>query len=361
MRKRAHKKPGLPPGTLSAPADAVVPKALHVMHYTTESLEETDVASADEIARFKKAKGTTWVNVDGLGDVGLVARLGEIFGLHPLALEDALTVPQRPKMDAYQSHLYLATRMLHYEHAVESEQVSLFVGSDFVLTFQERPGDCFDPVRERLRKGTGQLRRQGPDYLMYAIVDAIIDNYFPFLEQLGEAVEDLEEEVVQNPTRRTIRRIHGIKRDLLDVRRTVWPLREVVNSLVREPSDLVGDTARVYLRDCYDHTVHVLDVVETYRELANGLLDVYLSSVSNKLNEVMKVLTVIGTIFLPLTFIVGVYGMNFDRSSPYNMPELGSRYGYIAIWGVMIVLAVIMLALFRRKGWLGKAIEEDKR
>lgn len=348
MKKRKSQPPGLPPSTLLAPEDARVPKSIHVFHYDAGSLEETDVAFADDLARYKEADEVTWVNVDGLGNVDIIRRIGELFDLHPLALEDVLTTHQRPKVNEYGSHLYVVLRMLHFEEQVETEQVSIFMGRHFVITFQEHPGDCLEPVRIRLRKGTGQLRRQDADYLMYAIIDTVIDNYFPFLEQVGEVVQELEDKVVDRPTRQTLGRVHEIKRDLLDVRRALWPLREVVNGLVRDENPLIGKNTRVYLRDCYDHTIQVLDVVETYRELASGLMDVYLSSVSNKMNEVMKVLTVIATIFIPLTFVAGIYGMNFEA-----MPELKWPWGYPLVWAVMVLVAVVMLLFFRRRGWLG--------
>ncbi|KPJ56310.1 MAG: magnesium transporter [Planctomycetes bacterium DG_58] len=348
MEWQRHSPPGTPPSTLVAPREAQVPETVHLFHYTEDSVEETDLADVKELARYRKKEGVTWVNVPGLGSVEMLHDLGELLSLHPLALEDVLQIPQRPKVDDYEGHLFVVLRMLHYEEAVDTEQVSIFLGSDYVVTFQERPGDCLDPIRERLRKGTGQLRRQGADYLMYAIIDTVIDNYFPFLEQVGEVVEDLEGEVVENPTRQTLSRVHDIKRGLLDVRRSVWPLRDAVNQLIREETPLIGKTAQLYLRDCYDHTIHVLDVVETYRELAGGLMDIYLSSVSNKMNEVMKVLTIIATIFIPLTFIAGIYGMNFEK-----MPELKWPWAYPLVWGVMVVVAIVMLLFFRHRGWLG--------
>jgi len=353
MRKRAYQEPGLPPGTLAAPAGAHAPDTLQVIHYTADALEEQEVASAAEAAAFREKQGVTWVNVDGLGNVELLAELGERFGLHPLALEDVVSVPQRPKVDDYDSHLYAVVRMLQYDQALETEQVSVFLGNDFVITFQERPGDCLEPVRARLRKGTGQLRRQGAGYLMYAVLDAIIDGYFPFLERIGEVAEELEDAVVDRPVRATLNRVHAIKRDLLDVRRALWPLRDAINSLLRDESPLLGDTARLYLRDCYDHAVQALDVVETHRELAGGLMDVYLSSISNKMNEVMKVLTIIATIFIPLTFVAGIYGMNFEK-----MPELTWAWGYPAVWLVMIAISVVMLLIFRHIGWLGGKRED---
>jgi len=353
MRRKRVNVPGLPPGTLTAPTGAIVPDGMHVFRFTADDFEERRITSLDDLPA-RDGGGVLWVNVDGLGDVALMERLGAHFGLHPLALEDALHVPQRPKVEAYDDHIFFVTRILHLDRDLEAEQISLFLGRDFLITFQEHPGDCLEPIRERLRKGVGQIRRQGADYLMYAIVDAITDHFFPLLEHLGEVVEALEDEVVENPVRATLGRVHDIKRHLLEMRRSVWPLREATNSLLRDESPFVGETARLYLRDCYDHTVQVLEVVETYRELAGGLMDVYLSSVSNKMNEVMKVLTVIATIFIPLTFIAGIYGMNFNpERSPLNMPELNWRWGYPAVWGVMVLVTIGMLIFFRRKGWLG--------
>ena len=348
MRKKRHSKPGTPPGELTALPEAHVPHTLHVIRYTPETVEEADVASVDELAPHQEAGGILWVNVDGLGSVDLVRALGKFFGLHPLALEDAMNVGQRPKVDAYDSHLFLVVRMPHFDEALSAEQVSIFLGPSFVVTFQERPGDCFEPIRVRLRSGTGRLRREGADFLTYAIVDAIVDHYFPTLEKLSDVIEDLDDEVLESPTRRTVGRVRHVKRELLELRRSVWPLREMLNALARTESDLVGEATRLYLRDCYDHAVQVLDVVETYRELAGGLMDVYLSSLSNRMNEVMKVLTIIATIFIPLTFVAGIYGMNFEK-----MPELKWRWGYPLVWAVMITLAVLMLAAFRRRGWLG--------
>ena len=348
MKQRRHKAPGLPPGTLTAPAGAYVPKTIRVIHFTADAVEEIEVPSARDVARYRDKEGVTWINLDGLGNVEMIRELGELFGLHPLALEDALTVHQRPKVDDFENHLFIVLRMLHFEADVETEQVSIFLGRHFVVTVQEHPGDCLDPVRQRLRKATGQIQHQGADYLMYSITDAVIDNYFPFLEQMGEIVEQLEDEVVERPSRRILGRVHSVKRHLLDVRRAIWPLRDAINALLRDESPLVRKATRLYLRDCYDHTVQVLDIIETYRELAGGLMDVYLSSVSNKMNEVMKVLTVIATIFIPLTFLAGIYGMNFEK-----MPELRWAWAYPAVWGVMVVTAAVMLTLFWRRGWLG--------
>jgi magnesium transporter len=348
-RRKGRQPPGLPPGTFAASAAAYIPKSIHLFHYTADSLEETDVAFVDDIARYKDKEGITWVNVDGLGNADIIHELGALFGVHPLAIEDVLSARQRPKVDDYGSHIYLVIQMLRCEETLETEQVSIFLGPNFVLTFEERPGDCLEPVREHLRKGAGPLRRQGADYLVHAIVDTIVDNYFPFLERLGEAVEEIENEVVASPTRRTLAHVHDVRRDLIDVRRCTWPLRDAINSLLRSDNPVVGRTTQLYLRDCYDHVVLVIDVLETYRELIGQLMEVYVSSVSNRLNEVIKVLTVVATIFIPLTFIVGLYGMNFKW-----MPELEWPWGYPAVLGVMILVTVGMLLFFRHKGWLGE-------
>jgi magnesium transporter len=343
-----HKPPGTPPGTLTPPKGALVPKTMHVIRYGPDSLTEADVSSVDDVVRLRDGKGVVWVNVDGLGDVELLEKLGQAFDLHPLALEDVLSVHQRPKVDEYPGNLYVVLRMLHYADGLNTEQVSLFLGKDFVLTFQEDVGDCLDPIRERLRKEPRQLCRQGADHLLYTIVDAIIDYHFPVLERLGEAAEALEDEAIESPSPRTMARVHQVKRELLTLRRSVWPLREAVNALLRTESPLIGKDTGVYLRDCYDHTIRILDMVETHRELVGDLTDVYLSSMSNRLNQVMKVLTVIATIFMPLTFLAGVYGMNFR-----HFPEIEWRWGYLGFWVASIGIVVLMLWLFRRKGWLG--------
>ncbi|MFW6164349.1 MAG: magnesium/cobalt transporter CorA [Planctomycetota bacterium] len=361
------KRPGLAPGTLVAPPDAVRAEGLEVLHYTADKIEAVEAGTIEDVRQFRQQPGVTWVNVNGLGNVRLLEDLGQFLDLHPLALEDTLHVDQRPKVDDYEDHLYIVLRMLHFEEGLETEQISVFLGDGWVVTVQERPGDPLNPVRDRLRGGVGQLRSRDASYLMYAIVDAIIDHYFPFLEQLGEHIDALEDEVLCNPTRETLGEVQDIKGQLISVRRAIWPVRDAVNTLVRDDSPLVHETTALYLRDCYDHTIRVLDIVETDRELAAGLMDIYLSSLSNKMNEVMKVLTIIATIFIPLTFIAGVYGMNFDPEvSSLNMPELKWRYGYVAVWAVMIALAIVMLLLFRRVGWLGgedirPPREEEKR
>jgi magnesium transporter len=321
---------------------------MQVIAYGPAEFIEKNIALPDELPPLLGKYPVLWLNVDGLGDAETIRKVGEIFGIHPLALEDIVNVHQRPKVEPYDKHLFIVLHMLLTGTRLNTEQLSLFLGSDWVLTFQERHGDCFTPIRERIRKNHGRLRCAGPDYLAYAILDAVVDNYFPSLEQYGEQLEDLEQEVVTEPTRQTLARIHDIKRDLLTLRRAVWPAREALNSLVRDESPFIAHETRTYLRDCYDHAIRVIDIVETDRETAMGLLETYLSSMSNRMNEIMKVLTIIATIFIPLTFIVGVYGMNFT-----NIPELHSSWGYPAVMALMAVIAGGMLLYFRRKGWLG--------
>jgi len=289
----------------------------------------------------------TWVNVDGLGDVATIQKLGEIFGLHRLTLEDVLNVHQRAKAELYDRYYFIVVRMVEIAERIGTEQLSLFVGKNYVLTFQERPGDCFNPIRERIRKGGGQLRTAGPDYLAYALIDASIDNYFPVLETFGETLETLEDRVVTRPDPLLVSQIHEAKRDLLTLRRAVWPLREAVSALIRENTPLIAPETRIYLRDCYDHVIQVIDLLENYREIASSLMEVYLSSVSNRLNEIMKVLTIFTTLFIPLTFISSIYGMNF-----HHMPELDKFWGYPLALLAMVFSALVPYVYFRRKGWL---------
>ena len=337
---------GTAPGTLVVDPDAPKP-VIRVFAYGPEKSVEQDGAELSSLRGLLGAWPVVWVNVDGLGDADVLARLGEIFQLHPLALEDVVQVTQRPKVDQYGPHLFLVTRMVTLGEHVETEQLSMFLGAGFVVTFQQRVGDCLDGVRERIRKGTGRMRTNGADYLAYAILDAVIDNCFPVLEALGERLEDLEDNVIAQPRPQRVGEIHAVKRDLLAMRRVAWPQREAINVLLRGDNPIIAAETRVYLRDCYDHVTHIIDMVETHREMASGLMDAYLSSLSNRMNEIMKVLTIIATIFIPLTFIVGNYGMNFR-----DMPELHWRYGYPAVWAVMVAIAAGMLWWFRRRRWI---------
>lgn len=355
MKKRS-KKAGLPPGSLVLIGEQHhEPVQITGLDYDEASCREKRGLSVEGAVGLKDTPAVTWIHVEGL-DVDVVKRLGEGFGLHPLTQEDLLNTDQRPKFEDYGAYLFVVLKMfLPNGQAGEavSEQVSLVVGPNWVLSFVEKGLPLFDGVRERLRAGTGRTRKMGADYLAYSLIDTVVDNYFVTLETTGEAVESLEEQLVLNPGPEVLREVYKLKHALIFLRKSVWPLREVVSSLSRSESPLVQDATKLYLRDVYDHTIQVIDIIETFRDMASGMLDMYLSSLSNRMNEVMKVLTIIATIFIPLTFIAGLYGMNFNtEASPWNMPELRWRYGYLAALVVMAATALGMLLFFRRKKWL---------
>jgi magnesium transporter len=344
--------PGDPPGTLVPPPDAV-PPTLYVAVYGPSGHEEHTVAGIADVRKLVGKFPVVWVNVDGLADVALIEELGSIFGLHRLALEDVLNTRQRAKVEEYGDRLFVVARMWNAGPEVDTEQISMFLGPGFVVTFQERPGDCWDPVRRRIRESRKKLRESGSDYLLYALLDSLIDSYMPVAEALEHELDRLEEEVIHGPTRDTAVRIQEARGHVLDLRRTAWPLREAVVQLLRVDERFITPETRVYLRDCLDHAVLLVDHVEIQREAGSGLMDLYLSALSNKMNEVMKVLAVIGTIFMPLSFVAGVYGMNFDRSvSSWNMPELGWYYGYPFALGLMALVVAALLFFFWRRGWL---------
>jgi len=344
--------PGAPPGSLVADPQAPSP-VIRVIAYAQDAVHEELVGDVSQIDRYLGRYPVTWVNVDGLGDAAIIRKLGDIFGIHRLALEDVINVHQRAKMEQYEKHLFIVGRMVEMGDRVETEQMSLFLGKNYVLTFQERVGDCFDPVRERIRKSGVRVRSAGPDYLAYALIDAFIDNYFPVLEKYGERLESIEDDVLSRPEPQLVSRMHEVKRDLLTLRRAIWPLRETVNSLVREPTSFISDETRIYFRDCYDHSIQIIDLLENYRDVASGLMEAYLSSISTRLNEIMKILTMFTAFFIPLSLIAGIYGMNFNTArSPFNMPELNWYLGYPFALGLMATVAYGMLTFFRRKGWL---------
>ena len=350
--KKRSKKAGLPPGTLIHIGEkkVEVPK-ITIFDYDHQHVEEREVKTIEECFVFKDKPTVTWINVEGVHQVELIEKLGGCYGFHPLVMEDVLNTDQRPKMEIYGNYIYIVLKMLYgrdKNHSIETEQVSLILGSNFVISFQEgREGDVFDPVRERIRSDKGLIRRMGSDYLAYSLMDTIVDNYFLILETLGEKVELLEEELTTSPTVKTLHEIQKFRNEMILIRRAVWPLREVTIGLGRKESPLIKETTEIYLRDVYDHIIQVMDTIEVYREMLSGMLDIYLSSVSNRLNSVMKVLTIIATIFMPLTFIVGIYGMNFK-----HMPELGWRWGYPAVWVIIVLIGVLMLIYFKKKKWL---------
>jgi magnesium transporter len=353
-RYRRRVPVGSPPGTLIVDPQSSR-TTINVFTYgESRVVEEADVG-VEAIAGPQGDLTVTWIDVQGLSDLEAIRHLGDRFALHHLALEDVLNLHQRSKVEEYDDYLFIVTRMPADTPRSDTEQISMFLGHNFVLTFQERPGDVFDPIRSRIRSHRGRIRTSGPDYLAYALIDAVIDNYFPILERRGEALEQLEDRVVAKVEPVLVGEIHDMKRDLLELRRAIWPQREMLNSLIRTDSGLLTDTTRLYLRDCYDHTIQLMDMVETDREIALGLVDVYLSSLSNRMNEIMKVLTIFATVFMPLSFIAGFYGMNFDRdASPWNMPELGWYYGYPAVIALMVIIAAVLIAYFRRRRWIGR-------
>jgi len=355
MLRRRRPPKGAQPGTLVISEGSPLPR-IRVMTYGPGELNEQDIRDVDQLRGVLQANKTSWIDVQGLGDENTLKRLADFFGIHPLSLEDVVNVPQRPKVEVFDNHLLLIARMaiLESQATTSREQVSLLVGNNFVLTFQERYGDVFDPVRARIRQGGPIFRSSGAEYLAYALIDAVIDGYFPILEHFGEQLEQLEEAIIASPQQAAIQQIHHVKRELLAIRRAIWPLREVINSLLREGTTFITDKVQVHLRDCYDHCVQLIDVVETYRELGGGLMDVYLSSVANRQNDVMKTLTVIASIFIPLTFIAGLYGMNFEY-----MPELHVRWAYPVVLAIMMFAAFMMVVFFHRKGWIGTFSPKD--
>jgi len=350
FRKRAQKV-GLPPGTLVHVGEKKTEKVVvRVVFYDAEGAELRELDSLGECTWLEREGLKAWIDVQGLHDVALIEKIGQCFGLHALLLEDVVDTNQRPKLEDYGTHTYVVLRNLKYDRPkglVISEQVSLAISSGLVLSFQEGAEDLFSQVRERLLAGKGKIRQMGPDYLLYCLIDNIVDNYFPLLEHMGEELEELEEAILSSPTPQSVSQVHRLRREMLTVRKALFPLREVLGGLVRGESAHVGEAVRPFLRDVYDHTVEVMDTLETYRDMAAAMIDVYLSSVNNRLNEIMKFLTMISTIFIPLTFIAGIYGMNFEF-----MPELKWQWGYPAALGLMAAISGFMLWYFKRKGWL---------
>jgi magnesium transporter len=351
LKKRRKKQPGLSPGTLVHTGEQKISQArLTLAAYNESHLETQSIDFLTDCAPFRDKFNVVWVNIDGLHQVEVLENLGQVFGLHALVLEDILDINQRPKVEDYSDYLYLVLKTLHYDetaHQVLTEQVSLIVGNNLVISVQEKAGDIFEPVRRRLQRNNSRLRRDGADYLAYALLDTIVDNYFVVLDKVGENIERLEEELIADSSPHTLSAIYNLKREIIFLHKAVWPLREVINRLAHGESPLFAEGSLIYLRDLYDHTIQTIDLIETYRELIAGMLDIYLSSASNRLNGVMKVLTIIATIFIPLNFITSLYGMNLK-----NMPEYQWEWSYPAIWLVMMTVTALMLAYFRRKRWL---------
>lgn len=349
--KKTSRKAGLPPGTLVQIKEKKAEKVkITIIDYDEAQFQEKEVETIEECFPFKDKPTVTWINIDDIHQVEIMEKIGAHFGIHSLILEDIMNTVQRPKIEDFEDYIFVAVKMIYYdekENETNAEQVSLIIGPNFVISFQEKEGDMFNPVRERVRKNKGRIRKMKADYLAYALIDTIVDHYFVVLEKLGEKIEGMEEALVTNPTPETLQTIHTLKRELIFLRKSIWPLREVISVLERGESPLIHESTGIYLRDVYDHTIQVVDTIETFRDMVSGMLDIYLSSISNKMNEVMKVLTIIATIFIPLTFVAGLYGMNFKY-----IPELEWHWGYFAVLFVMVIIGFGMVLYFRNKKWL---------
>jgi magnesium transporter len=361
MFKTRYPIPGEAPGVLKPRAEpAAHPPVITLIEYDRASLEERTITNKDEMLPRLDNQRITWINIDGLGDIEVLRALGAQFNLHPLTLEDVLATGQRPKMEQYDGYLFIIAQMLYLNKKKQmcGEQVSMFLGKNFLITIQEEGDfDVFEPVRARIRAANGSIRKQGADYLAYALLDSIVDHYYPVLESVGASIDQIEDELVDVSLKDPVRDLHRYKRTLSQIRRFIWPVRDVVNSMMHEESGLVTKGTKVYLRDCYDHTVQLMDLVESYRDVLSGLMELYLSSVGIRTNQIMKVLTVISSIFIPLTFIVGIYGMNFapeanGKKMPWNMPELYQPWGYVAVMLFMLGIAIFQILYFKRRRWL---------
>ena len=349
--KKISKKKGLPPGTLMLVGEKKAYEVgIRIFDNDQTEFEEKEVKEIEDCFPYKEKTTATWINLDGIHDLENIEKLGKHFDFNPLVLEDIVNTDHRPKLENFEDYLFIVLKMLHYDREkdeIGANQVSLILGKNYVVSFQEHKSDVFDPVIARIRKGKNRLRKMGSDYLAYALIDTIVDNYFAVLEKIGDRLEDLEQELISSPTENTLGLIYRLKKEMLFMRKSVWPLREVVGGLQREELDLIDDKTIPFIRDAYDHTIQVIDTIETFRDLLSGMLDMYLSSISNRMNSVMKVLTIIATIFIPLTFIAGIYGMNFE-----NMPELHWEMGYFFALALMVSIGVVMLAFFKKKSWL---------
>ena len=349
--KNSSKKAGLPPGSLYYTGSRKEePISIQAFNYSGEIFEEKELLTPEDTFPFRDDALKSWINVNGVHNVGVIESICKHYGIHALTIEDIVSTDQRPKIEEHDKYLYVVLKMMDYDIEKESihmEQVSLLLGKDFVISFQEKEGDTFNPVRDRLRSGKGRIRNSGVDYLLYALIDTVVDNYYIIMEKVGDSMAAIEEKLLFNASKEGFEAVYGLKREMLAMRRSTWPLRELVYKLEREDFALISGDTKVFLRDVYDHTIQVIDTVETYRDLLSGMVDLYHSTISTRTNDVMKVLTIISTIFIPLTFIVGVYGMNFEV-----MPELTWKYGYLAVWVLMLTTGAFMVWFFRKKSWL---------
>jgi magnesium transporter len=348
---KSSKKAGSSPGTLVHVGEKKSDDIhLSLLHYDADSLVERPLDRFEDASPLLEPTTTTWINIDGIHDIDYMALIGRQYGLHPLTMEDVLNTTQRPKVEDFDDYIFVVMKMLRYDPGQDrifSEQISLILGKEVLISFQEASGDVFEPVRERIRKGKGRIRNGGCDYLAYALVDAIVDNYFVILEKLGERLEILEETLDDGQDAGVLDEIHSIRKELIYLRKQVWPLREIITHFLKSDTPFVGAATGLFMRDVYDHTIQTMDTIESFRDILSGMQDLYLSTISNRMNEVMKVLTIIATIFIPITFVAGIYGMNFTR-----MPELTWRWGYLFVWVIIIAIVVAMLAFFRHRKWL---------
>ena len=350
--KRQGAGKGAPPGTLVYDREKRTPQvSIRVMDYGPGACHIRKPVQIEDTYPLRDSESVSWIDIEGLHDTELLAKFGEHFGLHPLVLEDILNTHQRPKLEEYDDHFYIVARMLiagkSPEDPVHSEQVSFILGKHFIATFQEIPGDVFDPVRHRVEQGRGKSRKSGADYLLYTLLDAIVDNYFVLLQSIADRIETVEQTIVWKPERGDLDKVHKLRRELVYMRRNVWPLRDVVAQLDRTDSPLIADETRVYLRDLHDHVVQVIDAIENFRDVLMSMQDLYMSGISNRTNEIIRVLTIISTIFVPLTFLAGVYGMNF-----HYFPELAWKWGYLGFWAVSVTLVISLIVWLRRRNWL---------
>lgn len=350
-KKGVARKLGLPPGTLIHTGDYKSESvSMELISYDEHTHRREKIEELESLANQINNNEVFWLNVNGIHDSKVIEKIGQLFDLHPLILEDIMSSGQRPKAEYYPNCIFMVVNMLRFESGnqnIDSEQVSLILKDNFVITFQEKAGDVFDPIRERIKLAKGRIRKEKGDYLCYALLDVIVDNYFLILEQIGEIIENLEQDMVTKADSYTLKQLHDLKRNMIFIRKTIWPLRELIRSLERTEFEIIDRSNLIYYRDVYDHIIQVIDIVESSRDILAGMLDIYLSSVSNKMNEVMKVLTIIATIFIPLTFIAGVYGMNFEF-----MPELQYRWAYPVILLLMVAVAGVMLIFFKKRKWL---------
>jgi len=343
-------KSGLPAGSLIHIGEKKVEKIkIRLIDYGPEEYEEQDIDNIEQCFPYKDDHTITWINIDGIHDTMILEKLGDCFGFHPLILEDILNTQQRPKIEDFNDYIYFVLKMIEYNtktNAVSLEQVSIILGKHYVISLQEKPLEIYEPIRNRIKKDKSKIRNAGSDYLAYLLIDSIIDSYFSVLEKIGERIEHVENKLVSNPTQKTLKTIYDLKRNMLYMRKSTWPLREIISRLERGEISLINDSTRIYIRDIYDHIIQVIDTIETFRDMLSGMLDIYLSSMSHRLNEVMKILTIISTIFIPITFIASIYGMNFRF-----MPEINWKWGYLAVWAIILFIIIYMVIYFKRKKW----------